>query len=300
MILVLELKKNITTSINPFLVSIYIEKCFNMVDHRIIRKVIKKFIVNIHLKKFLINYYKGNSCDIYKGDLLTLIIFAMVSHFITMEIEPYVKYIQMYVDDLIILVEETKKYCIRKNQNKTIISKKLYKIKYLGIILDPRKHIQHNFEKAKNNFTRLKNIMSLFINNHLKMKIYKTVIIPKIIYGTETLIFTQKEYHQIDTLINPQITQNLRINRHTPVKIYRNETNTPDSRTQINIRKWKLRKKLGDIDREYLQEFCIIDSNLQEKVYKIWGKEDLKYIQNYLLIQRLQDMKESKSWKTKE
>ncbi|KAJ5066529.1 hypothetical protein M0811_13555 [Anaeramoeba ignava] len=116
-IAVLELQKKLKEIKEPYIISIDIQKCFDIIDHGLIRKVINKFISNNNIKKLLNEYYKGNGCGIYQGDPLSPLIFGMVSHFIIEKIKLRVDHIQMYADDMILLVKNSYNKVITKVQS---------------------------------------------------------------------------------------------------------------------------------------------------------------------------------------
>ncbi|KAJ3438630.1 nuclear intron maturase 1 -related [Anaeramoeba flamelloides] len=90
---------------------------------------------------------------IYQGDPLSPILFAFVSHFLILKIKKVVKYIQMFADDMIIIIKSKnhkkklkkiykiiEQFGLKVNTDKTVVTNKLKKIKYLGIKFD-KKHI---------------------------------------------------------------------------------------------------------------------------------------------------------------
>ena len=96
------------------IVTIDLAKYFDSVSHKLIRITIKKFIQDKLILNFLLKYYSGNGRDVYQGDPLSQILFAMISHFIISKINNISEHTQMFADDLIMIMKGTKKTNYRK------------------------------------------------------------------------------------------------------------------------------------------------------------------------------------------
>ncbi len=91
-----------------------IAKYFDTIPHKLIRKCSKKFITNVIIRKFIEQYYVGSGCGVYQGDSLSPILFAYISHFLIQQIERIVDHIQMFADDMIVIIRGTKKTDFQK------------------------------------------------------------------------------------------------------------------------------------------------------------------------------------------
>ncbi|KAJ6241142.1 nuclear intron maturase 1 [Anaeramoeba flamelloides] len=152
-------------------VTIDLAKCFDSVPHKLIVKTAPKFIKDPLIREFIKQYYNGNGTGVYQGDPLSPIIFAYISHFILQRIKPHTLHTQMYADDLILIMEGKSlleiekllktniypiitKYGLTVNDDKTEkeTGKNLKKIKYLGIWLNKKEHIQRNLDTVSSTF----------------------------------------------------------------------------------------------------------------------------------------------------
>ncbi|KAJ6249381.1 hypothetical protein M0813_17128 [Anaeramoeba flamelloides] len=101
--------------------------------------------------------------------------FGYISHFLIEEIKYLVHHVQMFADDLILIMEgpiseidkkliiifkSLQEFGMNPNTKKTLKSKQLSKIKYLGIWLEKGNHLKKNFEKVKSNFKKIKMIFN--------------------------------------------------------------------------------------------------------------------------------------------
>ncbi len=186
-------------------------KYFDSVQHRFLRAIIKKFIKNEKIQKFLLNYYgQENGIGVYQGDPLSPILFAYLSHFILEKIKPLTLHTQMYADDIILILKGNlksvneqlkpiykiiKSFGLIPNDNKTLKEINLSKIKYLGIWLDKKKHLEYNSEKAKKTFNNHKYIfLNSRISNGLKLLLFKTIILSQQSYGLEIFDYSNTEF----------------------------------------------------------------------------------------------------------
>ncbi|KAJ3426131.1 RNA-directed DNA polymerase from transposon x-element-like protein-related [Anaeramoeba flamelloides] len=234
-------------------VTIDLAKCFDSVPHELIVKTAPKFIKDPLIREFILQYYNGNGTGVYQGDPLSPIIFAYISHFILQRIKPHTIHTQMYADDLILIMEgkslleiekllKTKiypiitKYGLTVNDDKTEkeTEKNLKKIKYLGIWLDKKEHIQKNLDKAKDHFSRYIYIYANDrLSNALKIQLFKAVILPQVLYGLDVFNLTKTDYEKIETWINVKIKNIIKVNIGTPTDIIRWETRTEPTKHMI-------------------------------------------------------------------
>ncbi|KAJ6246139.1 hypothetical protein M0813_19586 [Anaeramoeba flamelloides] len=77
---------------------------------------------------------------------------------------------------LIIIFKIIQEFGMNPNTDKTLKSKTLSKIKYLGIWLEKEKHLQKNFEKVKDSFKKIKKIFSQQkLVNGVKLQMFKSI-----------------------------------------------------------------------------------------------------------------------------
>ncbi|KAJ6226445.1 hypothetical protein M0813_10874 [Anaeramoeba flamelloides] len=100
--------------------------------------------------------------------------FGYISHFLIEEIKYLVHHVQMFADDLILIMEgpiseidkkliiifkSIQEFGMNPNTKKTLKSNQLSKIKYLGIWLEKGKHLK-KLRKVKSNFKKIKMIFN--------------------------------------------------------------------------------------------------------------------------------------------
>ncbi|KAJ5078920.1 hypothetical protein M0811_04643 [Anaeramoeba ignava] len=154
----------------------------------------------------------------------------MINHLINKEIDNFVSHIQMYADDLIVIINNG-----RETTEEIIQS--IYQI------------LREYEKKRKNTFIKSNRIMIPHINNQLKITIYKVAIIPQILYGTETHEFSIQEYKQINTLMNTQMTQILRISRNRERRFKGILINFEKKLTSFQVRFFNQNKQLKDNEK---------------------------------------------------
>ncbi|KAJ3447536.1 nuclear intron maturase 1 -related [Anaeramoeba flamelloides] len=315
-------EKNKKKKNHTWAVTIDLAKCFDSVPHELIVKTAPKFIKDPLIREFILQYYNGNGTGVYQGDPLSPIIFAYISHFILQRIKPHTIHTQMYADDLILIMEgkslleiekilKTKiypiitKYGLTVNDDKTEkeTEKNLKKIKYLGIWLDKKEHIQKNLDKAKDHFSRYIYIYANDrLSNALKIQLFKAVILPQVLYGLDVFNLTKTDYEKIETWINVKIKNIIKVNIGTPTDIIRWETRTEPTKHMILKRKAKFLKKLKKLELEYLNKDLKLDEiegidweNMEEKEIKERLHEThIKTIQN-----KVDSSIGEKNWKLK-
>ncbi len=243
-----------------FIVTIDIKKCFDTISHILIHYTIDKFIKNEKIKIWLKKYYKKEGIGVYQGDPLSPILFGFISHFLIERIKPLVKHVQMFADDLILIMKGPminidkkllkiysiiKEFGMNPNTAKTLKSTNLSEIKYLGIWLEKNIHLKKNFEKVKFNFKKIKFIFDQKkLSNGVKIQMFKSICLSQLFYGLEIFDYNQKDFHSIDVWINKKITNFFKINIHSPRIIYKTEAKIDLTRISIYRRKYKLKNKL--------------------------------------------------------
>ncbi|KAJ6242070.1 hypothetical protein M0813_22842 [Anaeramoeba flamelloides] len=186
--------------------------------------------------------------------------FGYISHFLIEEIKYLVHHVQMFADDLILIMEgpiseidkkliiiftSIQEFGMNPNTKKTLKSNQLSKIKYLGIWLEKGKHLKKNFEKVKSNFKKIKMIFNQQnLANGVKLQMFKSICISQLFYGLVIFNLNQKDFNSIDVWINKKITKFLKINPHSPRIIYKTEAKIDQVRISIYKRRYKLKKKL--------------------------------------------------------
>jgi hypothetical protein len=84
---------------------------------------------------------------------------------------------------------------------------KVEKFKYLGTTLTNQKDIHDEIKSRLNSgnacYYSVQNLLSsCLVSKNLKIKIYKTVILPVVLYGRETLSLTLREEHRLRVFEN--------------------------------------------------------------------------------------------------
>ena len=195
------------------------------------------------------------------------------------------------------IIQKIEEFGLKVNQEKTIITSKVKEIKYLGIWLDLETHLKYNLEKSSKTFEKYQYIFkSNKISNYLKILLYKVLIMSQLFYGMEVFSLNEKQYQQIEIQINSQITKILKIQRHSPVIIYRNECGILPTRFIINLRKWKLSRKLKEIEREDPKEMIKFDLNNEEEK-EIWETPTIEELKENISDYLFNEMKNSNKWK---
>ncbi|KAJ6243123.1 hypothetical protein M0813_02983 [Anaeramoeba flamelloides] len=165
--------------------------------------------------------------------------FGFISHFLIEKITDLVHHVQMFADDLILIMEGPiseidkklilifkiiQEFGMNPNKDKTLKSNQLSEIKYLGIWLEKEKHLKKNFKKVKANFKKIKMIFSQQqLANGVKLQMFKSICICQLFYGLVIFNLTQNDFNSIDVWINKKVTKFLKINPHSPRIIYKTE-----------------------------------------------------------------------------
>ncbi|KAJ6236077.1 hypothetical protein M0813_03531 [Anaeramoeba flamelloides] len=152
--------------------------------------------------------------------------FGFISHFLIEKITDLVRHVQMFADDLILIMEGPiseidkklilifkiiQEFGMNPNKDKTLKSNQLSEIKYLGIWLEKEKHLKKNFKKVKANFKKIKMIFSQQqFTNGVKLQMFKSICISQLFYGLVIFKLTQNDFNSIDVWINKK--ENLIIN----------------------------------------------------------------------------------------
>ncbi|KAJ6233657.1 RNA-directed DNA polymerase from transposon x-element-like protein-related [Anaeramoeba flamelloides] len=262
-----ELKKTHRSKIS--ILTIDIAKCYDSISYLLIRESIKKFVENIYIKNFLLRYYQGDGMGLYQGDPLSPILFAYISHFLIYKIEQIVKYAQMFADDLIIITkgsdEENKEklkmiyqvivqFGLKPNESKTIETKDPKKIIYLGIWLNPLKHLNSNKEKAQKTYQKYKYILlHKGFSRGLRIQLFKSFVLSQIDYGLEIFEYSKSQMTTLNTWINKRVKKILDVPIATPTEILQIECNIKDMNVNLNKRKVKLMEKLTTLNLDELK-----------------------------------------------
>ena len=258
------------TNKNMFMVTIDIAKCFDTVSHQILQLVINKFIENNKIRNFLKQYYDEQGYGVYQGDPLSPILFAFISHFMILMIQPLVTHVQMYADDLILIMKgplnKVKKNLIpiyeiihgfgmNPNGSKTKHTQNYSEIKYLGIWLDKSTHIMNNKNKAQKTFDTHSHLLTRNkVSVGLRVQLFKTIILSQLYYGIEIFKFTVEEINRLNSWINIKIKKIIKLQIGTPTLILRAEIKIDFIDIIINRRKRKLFDKLFQQKIDHLTE----------------------------------------------
>ena len=307
----LKILRNNFKNIEFFIVTIDIKKCFDTISHILIHYTIDKFIKNEKIKIWLKKYYKKEGIGVYQGDPLSPILFGFISHFLIERIKPLVKHVQMFADDLILIMKGPminidkkllkiysiiKEFGMNPNTAKTLKSTNLSEIKYLGIWLEKNIHLKKNFEKVKFNFKKIKFIFDQKkLSNGVKIQMFKSICLSQLFYGLEIFDYNQKDFHSIDVWINKKITNFFKINIHSPRIIYKTEAKIDLTRISIYRRKYKLKNKLDYLGFQNLTNELKFSKKKNEEIN--WKTDTLKLLDKNLNQFRINLLKNNPSWK---
>jgi hypothetical protein len=137
-------------------------------------------------------------------------------------IRPVVAYLYMHITDankevgLKVHIEKTKSMLLSHHQNSgqnqdTQIANRMFKhvpqFKYFGTSVASQNLILEEFKRTLNSgnacYHSVQNLLSsCLLSKNIKVKIYKTIILPVVLYGCETLSLTLKEEHRLWVLEN--------------------------------------------------------------------------------------------------
>ncbi|KAJ3446363.1 hypothetical protein M0812_08901 [Anaeramoeba flamelloides] len=195
----------------------------------------------------------------------------------------------MFADDLILIIQGKRnqlnqklnliyeliiQFGLKPNKDKTVVSKDLKKIKYLGIYLDKITPIVYNLKRAKeiyNNCKQLFNNNSL--NNSLKIRLFYSFIISQLTYGLEIYNYEIKTLNYFNSWINSCITEICKINRNTTIPIYKTELKIENMIISINKKKFKFKKKLGNLSFPNLEKLIKFNQRINNKIN--WNSKDI-------------------------
>ncbi|KAJ6247082.1 hypothetical protein M0813_18607 [Anaeramoeba flamelloides] len=220
----------------------------------------------------------------------------------------------MFADDLILIMEGPiseidkklilifkiiQEFGMNPNTEKTLKSKTLSKIKYLGIWLEKEKHLKKNFEKVKDSFKKIKKIFSQQkLANGVKLQMFKSICISQLFYGLVIFNLNQKDFDSIDVWINKKVTKFLKINTHSPRIIYKTEAKLDQARISIYKRRYKLKKKLEILGFDHISQKLKFSKKKDENIN--WEIENLKLLNVELNDFRQKLIINSSGWKGQE
>ncbi|KAJ6229324.1 protein ykfc [Anaeramoeba flamelloides] len=294
-----------------YIIMIDIAKCFDSISFKIIRKTIKKFILNKIIQNFLVKYYQGEGLGIFQGDPLSPIIFALISHFLLLKIIPLTNHCQMFADDLILIIkgnmnqineklnaiyEVIVQFGLKPNEDKTEITQDLSKIKYLGIYLEKISHLVYNLKKAKETYNSSKQLFNNnLLTNNLKIRLFKSFILSQLTYGLEIYNYKIATLNYLNSWINTCITEICKINRNTPVLIYKTEFKFENLVISINKKKFKFKNKLKELSLPYLEKLIKFNQRINNKIN--WKSESLNLLKKEIYNYNYNELLNSTSWK---
>ncbi|KAJ6242280.1 hypothetical protein M0813_22722 [Anaeramoeba flamelloides] len=217
----------------------------------------------------------------------------------------------MFADDLILIIKGNKiqinqklnsiyeiiiQFGLKPNKDKTVISKDLKKIKYLGIYLDKIAHIVYNLKKSKETYNNCKQLFNNnSLNNSLKIRLFKSFILSQLTYGLEIFNYQITTINYLNSWINSCITEICKINRNTPILIYKTEFKIENMVISVNKKKFKLKNKLGNLTLPYLEKLIKFNQRINNKIN--WYSKDLKELKNEIYKYTSNELLNSKSWK---
>ncbi|KAJ3427824.1 hypothetical protein M0812_25454 [Anaeramoeba flamelloides] len=217
----------------------------------------------------------------------------------------------MFADDLILIIKGNKiqinqklnsiyeiivQFGLKPNKDKTVISKDLKKIKYLGIYLDKIAHIVYNLKKVKETYNNCKQLFNNnSLNNSLKIRLFKSFILIQLTYGLNIFNYQITTINYLNSWINSCITEICKINKNTPILIYQTELKIENMIISVNKKKFKLKNKFGNLTLAYLEKLIKFNQRINNKIN--WYSKDLKELKNEIYKYTFNDLLNSKSWK---
>ncbi|KAJ3427485.1 115 kda protein in type-1 retrotransposable element r1dm-like protein-related [Anaeramoeba flamelloides] len=256
---------------------------------------------------FLLAYYSKEGIGVYQGDPLSPLLFGFISHFLLEKINSLAIHVQMFADDLILIMKGSmieinyqlqkiykiiKDFGMNPNDDKTKKTLIPKEILYLGIWLDKKNHLKFNFEKVNNNFEKiLHTFKERNFSNGLTIQFFKAVLHSQLLYGLEIFDFTESDFKKIDIWINKKITESLLINPHSPRLIYKTEAKIDLARITIYKRKFKLIQKLKILGFDKLINLLLFREKEKENIN--WKARNLKELESELEVYRINQLKNS-------
>ncbi|KAJ6230613.1 hypothetical protein M0813_06603 [Anaeramoeba flamelloides] len=190
--------------------------------------------------------------------------FGFISHFLIEKITDLVHHVQMFADDLILIMERP----ISEIDKKLILIFKI--IQEFGMNPNKDKTLKSN---------QLSEINQLF-------------------YGLVIFNLTQNDFNSIDVWINKKVTKFLKINPHSPRIIYKTEAKIDQVRISIYKRRFKLKNKLEILGFEQISKKLKFSKKDNENIN--WKAENLKLLNANLNQFRENLIINSTGWKGQE
>ncbi|KAJ6230574.1 hypothetical protein M0813_06564 [Anaeramoeba flamelloides] len=216
----------------------------------------------------------------------------------------------MFADDLILIIKGNKihlnqklnsiyeiiiQFGLKPNKEKKVISKDLKKIKYLGIYLDKISHIVYNLKKAKETYSNCKQLFNNnSFNNNLKIRLFKSFILSQLTYGLEIFNYEIKTFNYLNSWINTAITEICKINRNTPILIYKTEFKIENMVISVNKKKFKFKKKLKNLFLFSSEKLIKFNQRTYNKIN--WNSKDLIELKKEIYKYTCNELLNSKSW----
>ncbi|KAJ3445185.1 nuclear intron maturase 1 -related [Anaeramoeba flamelloides] len=246
--------------------------------------------------KYLLAYYSKEGIGVYQGDPLSPLLFGFITHFLLEKIKSLALHVQMFADDLILLMKGSlieinfqlqkifkiiKDFGMNPNDDKTKKTLIPKEILYLGIWLDKKTHLKFNLDKVKANFKKLINILQQKnFSNGLKIQFFKAVLHSQLLYGLEIFDLTKTDFKDIDTWIYKKITKFLLINPHSPRLIYKTGAKIDPVRITVYKRRFKLIQKLKILHYDEFINYLPFRKKESENIN--WYSKNLKQLENEL------------------
>ncbi|KAJ6255734.1 hypothetical protein M0813_11121 [Anaeramoeba flamelloides] len=179
---------------------------------------------------------------------------------------------------------------LKPNKSKTIETKDPKKIIYLGIWLNPKKHLNSNKEKAQKTYQKSKYILlHKGFSRGLRIQLFKSFVLSQIDYGLEIFEYSKSQMTTLNTWINKKIKKIkkiLDVPIATPTEILQIECNIKDMNVNFYKRKVKLMEKLTTLNLDELK------TEIQFQKYEFntidWANISSNHT-NYFIIQEIKN-----------